>query len=476
MFPEKLNQILLYKWTTNSEGRVRQIYLVIVMLLFLISCEETTIYETDPRYFNDAFHGSIIGKVLQSESGALVIVSQVQPIDTAEINPLDGSFEIVDLPIGNYDLQIIADNFRIYKLMNVLVTGAGTTYIGEVELLTVPDLVSSYYPENKGEIVYNNRYSRLTISMSFTKPMDRKSVEEAFSTIPATEGIFRWETYSNYPAAIYFSANAYSDPDLGAQISTYTNINSFSYIISQKDSFVDTTYSIVLSTEAKDTAGTHLRFPLEYSFSTIQSSSTLNGIQTTPYHGDVDVDLLDNDGMMITFPRNMNKQSVENAISVSPSNGVIFLWPEANSLTVYTGGVYFADTTYYVLIDSTAKDLDGVLMGNPFSFSFSTAPVGLEYTNPRNGQVFVDLDDEIIMRFNTYMIKSSVQNAFTITPSISGSFVYDTYSSRDRIDFVHSQNFQKNTKYTVTISTEAVDLHGSHLKEAYEFSFVTRPE
>lgn len=247
--------------------------------------------------------------------------------------------------------------------------------------------------------------------------------------------------------------------------------------MSQKDSFVDTTYFINLSTEAKDTLGNNLRFPLEFHFRTIQSSSTQNGIQTNPYHGDVDVDLIANEGIQITFPRNMNKPSVENAITVSPSNDVIYLWPEKNSLTIYTGGVYHSNTTYNVTIDSTAKDLDGVLMGNPFSFSFSTAEIGMQSTSPRNGQVFVDLNQKIIMRFNTYMIKSSVQNAFSISPNISGAFEYDpNNNSRNTITFVPSRNYNTNTKYTVTISEAAKDLYGSYLAEPYEFSFVTRPE
>ena len=132
-----------------------------MLVLFLTTCEENNYYDADPRWFNDAMHGSIIGKVLQYTSNAKVIISQVHPVDSAVINDTDGSFEIHDLPIGNYDVTIKADNYLIYKLCNVMVQGGGSAYIGEVDLSTVPDLVSSHYPEDKEEIVYNNRYSRL---------------------------------------------------------------------------------------------------------------------------------------------------------------------------------------------------------------------------------------------------------------------------------------------------------------------------
>lgn len=456
----------------------RMFLMFYLLVLFNLGCEETTIYESDPRLFDDAFRGSIVGRVLQSESSALIIVSQVEPIDTATVNSDDGSFIFENLPIGNYDLTITSENYRTMLYRNVVVSGAGTTYLGDIELSTIPDLVSSHYPENNGEIVFNNRYSRLTISIYFTEPMDRESVEAAFSTIPPAEGRFSWNTYSNYPSNIYFEClggGLYSDPDLGAEITTYSDVNSFTYSLTQKDSYVDTTYFISLSTEAKDTLGNHLRFPLEFTFSTIQSSSTLNGIQTIPYHGDVEVDLLSNEGISILFPRNMDKASVENAVTLEPSKGEVFLWTSSNSVNIYTGGVYLADTTYLVTIDSTAKDLDGISMGNPYSFSFSTEDLKLRKTRPRNAEVFVNLNEEINLYFNSYMILSSVQSSFTITPHVPGQLRYYNNSSKTHMEFNPSQYYLPNTKYTVKIAEGAKDLFGSEFKNDYEFSFVTRP-
>jgi hypothetical protein len=253
--------------------------------------------------------------------------------------------------------------------------------------------------------------------------------------------------------------------------------------MAQKDSHVDTTYQVTLSTAAKDTAGNQLRFPLEFSFSTIQSSSTLNGIQTSPYHGDVDVKLINHNGIQLTFPRNMDQSSTEAAISIEPAGDVIFIWPAYNSLTIYTGGIFLAETTYNIVVDETAKDLDGNLMEHPFSFSFTTAPVRVRSTYPRNGQLFVDPDDAITMYFNTYILKSSVESvesAFQITPEIPGTFKWGTrsYNSDDKtaITFIPSTNFKINTKYTVTIGTEAKDMFGSHIKQPYTFAFITRPE
>jgi len=447
-------------------------------VLLITSCEKNIYNEVDPRFYNDAMHGSIVGKVLQTSSNALVIASQVKPVDSAFIDPADGSFAIDNLPIGNYDLTIKAENYRIYKNCNIMVEGAGNTYIGEVDLSTIPDLVAAHYPADKDEIAFNNIFARLTVSMTFTQPMDRESVEEAFSTDPPTEGVFYWGQYSYAPSWNYFEDSreyASGGFDQGATITTYSKITSFSYRVAQKDCFVDTTYTITLSSSAKDTAGNYLRFPLEYSFSTVQSSSTINGIQTYPYHGDIYVDLISNSGIKITFPRNMDQASTENAITITPDTDPIFIWPQSNELTIYTGGAFRADATYEITIDSTAMDLDGVKMGDIFKFSFSTTSVGLSYTYPNNGELFVSRSSDIRLTFNTYMVKSSVQSAFSISPGISGSLDW-YYDSKTAMIFSHSGQLQPNTKYTVTIGTEAEDIFGTHIKEPYIFSFITRPD
>jgi len=287
---------------------MKNLFFIFMITILLTACEKV-IYEQDPRLFNDAFHGNIVGKILQKDSNARVIINQEVAKDSTDVNPVDGTFRFENIEIGNYDLMIRAENFRIYHYKNVKVEGAGTSYLGEIDLSKIPDLVANYYPEDQAEIVYNNNFSGLTISMSFTQPMDRESVEGAFSTDPPTEGIFYWGQYTTAPSWYYFGwdekdSNGGFDP--GATITTYSRISSFVYRVAQKDCFVDTVYNVQLSTAAKDTAGNYLRFPLGFSFSTIQSSSTLNGIQTNPYHGDKNVDLISYNGIQITFPRNMN--------------------------------------------------------------------------------------------------------------------------------------------------------------------------
>ena len=134
--------------------------------LLSLSCKETIIeyrdvFSPSKSYLNDEYHGDIVGKVLQATSHAVVYVNQVNVIDSAQIDPSDGSFTIHSLRLGNYDLTILADNYRIYRRSNVIVPGGGVMYIGDIDLSTIPDLVANVYPKDRDEIVYDNRFARL---------------------------------------------------------------------------------------------------------------------------------------------------------------------------------------------------------------------------------------------------------------------------------------------------------------------------
>jgi hypothetical protein len=460
---------------------------ILAMAFLLAGCKEkeTIIeYRSYPSQAllrpSDAFHGHIVGKVKQVQSNALVIASQVAPVESTFVDPDDGSFALQDLQMGNYDLTIQADNYRVYQQTNVIVEGGGINYIGEIDLSTIPDLVSSVYPENNSEVVYDWRYGRITISILFTRPMDRESVEKAFSTSPPSTGIFYWGMYAQSPrSTLYETKDAASGYSNGAVITTYSKITSVTYSMSQSDAMVDTMFTITLSTGAKDTAGNHLRFPLVSSFRTVQSYVTYSGIQTIPANGDIYVTPLNSSGITVTFPRRMDPLSTEAATYITPPMNKTILWPSENVMTVYTGGPYLSDTTITVSIDGSAKDKDGIALGEAFIFWFRTAPLQVTSNTPTNAQLYVATNQYITLTFNSYVDRSTVQAAFSITPGVSGTFVYGSgYSYSDdpsQVTFVPSSALQPNTKYTVEVKSSVRDLYGVPMKTGCTFSFMTRP-
>jgi len=462
-----------------------QVIFIVIVLLFIGCREKETIIEyrdSNSQSLSkvaDSFHGHIVGKVVQLQSNAVVVASQVAPVESTKVNSSDGSFALQNLQMGNYDLTIRADNYRIYQQSNVIVQGGGINYIGEIDLSTVPDLVASVYPENTSEIVYDWRYGRITISILFSRPMDRASVEKAFSTNPPSKGIFYWGMYAQSPRnTLYAAADEKSGYDAGAVITTFSKVTSLTYSMSQSSAMVDTMYTINLSTEAKDTSGNNLRFPLISTFRTVQSSVTYLGIQTNPVDGDNNVAPMNYGGITISFPRRMDPASTEAATTITPSMNKIYLWPSENVMTIYTGGPFLSDTTITVTISENARDKDGTPLSKPFSFWFRTAPLQVSSTSPTNAQLYVATNQKITINFNSYVDKTSFHAAFSITPSMSGTFVYGAgYSSTDpnQITFIPSSAFQPNTKYTIFLLSSVKDLYGVSMKESITFSFVTRP-
>jgi len=462
----------------------KSLFLVLILNL-LLGCTKTVEKIFYANGDPNATTGSIVGLVTQKESNAKVVVRQAALIDSTLISPADGQFRIDGLPTGNYDLSIKATNYGTRWLRNVMVNAGGVTYVGEISLSEVPDLVDVFYPEKKSEIVFDRRWSQLSIAIRFTEAMDRESVEQAFSTDPPSEGVFYWGTFTEAVTPIYFwnESNylAYDrgSPGQGATITTYSQVKAFTYRMARKDCYSDTTYTITLSTAAKDTAGNPLSFPLRFSFRTVQSALSLNAIMTQPQHGDIFVHPIDNASIYITFPRRMNAASVENAFSITPMSNTIFVWPEANKLRVYTGGPLMGETLYQIHLPASVEDLDGEPLGEPFDFSFETAPVAVESVSPQSGEIFISRNAKIRFTFNTYIILSSVQAAFSAAPAITGTFIrgYENGNGepKNMITLIPS-TLNANTKYTITLGTGACDLHGTHLKEPYSFAFVTEPE
>ncbi len=456
---------------------------IALAIILLFGCKETIIEERIPKeYTNDLLHADLLGKVLPVTSKAKVYVSQITVIDSQEINPTDGSFTFRDLRSGNYDVTIRTNSYRTYKKTNLQLNGGNIAYLGEITLSTVPDEIDSHYPTDQEEIVYDWRYGRISVSILFNQSMDRESVEKAFSTSPASEGVFTWGYYTTAPyGGLYYGARTSSFSDgfnLGATITTFSKVKSMTYTFSRKDSYVDSTYTVTIGTGAKDSSEKPLRFPLKFKFKTVQSYTTQSGIQTTPVHGDLDVSPLSYQGITMKFPRRMDRLSTEAAITVTPNMNKVFLWGDENYISLYTGGPFLSDTLITVTVDSTAKDKDGVKLGHRFTFSFRTAPVRLEYSYPNNGELYVSTGRTIQMNFNTYINLSSIQKGFSISPALSGTLNYytsGTYDSPSQIMFTPNTSMQANTKYTVTLSDSVKDIYGIRMKTAESFSFITRP-
>ena len=107
----------------------------------------------------------------------------------------------------------------------------------------------------------------------------------------------------------------------------------------------------------------------------------------------------------------------------------------------------------------------GGLEGGPID----TEAPEVESTNPVNGAYDVSRNTTLSITFSEEMSHSSVANAFSIEPVATGTFAWNGPTLR----FTPSSTLPERTRYTVTISTAAMDLAGNRLPSPFSFSFTS---
>jgi hypothetical protein len=475
-----------------------------------------------------ATKSAIAGKILPVASKAKVYIEQGRPVDSAFIDPADGFFSVKGLSAGVYKVRIMANGYDTFSALFQISPGFSYDF-GGIRLAernknfndSIPSVYDKY-PANAQELIYlpPDKYSQgsaaLYVSVSFDRPMNRESVEKAFSISPPIQGgYFVWyqntkrfgvssetPTYQWDGASFYDTAARETNGmkavvmDLAmttpsAEITTYSVAKSFTFYLPRSQCFTDTTYTIRISRDAVDTSGTPLDTALTFYFKTVQSAVAYKDIEMLPHNGDDWVPLI-RSGISLTFPRRMDEASTQAGISVNLKAKPEFLWQDYNHLTVYTGGFFVPDTTYLITIDPNVKDIGGTALGTAETLSFRTEPIRISQTQPVRGQIGVALTNDIIFTFNTYMDRSSFAQrsvlASTTGDTASGSFNYryyvsynssklryDTTFQLNQVGFSLSNNLKSNTLYTFTIGAGVKDLNGYAMKENYNLQFITVP-
>lgn len=104
-----------------------------------------------------------------------------------------------------------------------------------------------------------------------------------------------------------------------------------------------------------------------------------------------------------------------------------------------------------------------------FSTNFRTVDApGVKSTSPSGSGVLVD--SNIVVEFNQPMDRQSVEESFSVDPSVSGMYSWDGDS---KLVFDPENVLTKNSRYSVRISKDAKASDGSNIEEEIGFEFVT---
>jgi hypothetical protein len=171
-----------------------------------------------------------------------------------------------------------------------------------------------------------------------------------------------------------------------------------------------------------------------------------------------------NQDVVITFDEVMIPGSVAYTIEPNPG-GLSDAWSVGDTVLTISHLDFSALTRYWVNITAATDLATNPLSPLPYSFYFDTEvpdsiPPWIVSRSPTGGNVQIGAN--IAITFNETMDVTSVESAFSISPSIAGTFSWNPGNTI--LTFNPSSNLGYSTTYTITINASiAKDLYGNYL-------------
>ncbi len=152
----------------------------------------------------------------------------------------------------------------------------------------------------------------------------------------------------------------------------------------------------------------------------------------------------------IYFDQAMNKESVEQAIQISPPVPVTFYWGGYRELHIIIDDMLAPSTVYEFTIQKTAVSIHHAPLEKEYTFHRRTRDVVASISAPKENP-----SDPITVRFNAPMVESSVEAAFAITPAVEGTLTWSDFSKQ--LTFQPTIALPPGRPYTITLDSPITD-------------------
>ena len=192
----------------------------------------------------------------------------------------------------------------------------------------------------------------------------------------------------------------------------------------------------------------------------------------------------------LEFPQEMDRASVEAALTITPADDLRLAWTtDGRALVVSPAGRWRTDQRYALVVGAAARAASGALLASPVRFSFTTqsAPriAGFDLQSlaapPLRATAMGKADEEsnlaaqvsartaIRLRFSTAMNRAEVEAGFLLSPAVPGIFSW----TGPVLSFTPIERLAADARYAVSV-TGAHDLAGNPISGDTSFSFTTR--
>ncbi len=159
--------------------------------------------------------------------------------------------------------------------------------------------------------------------------------------------------------------------------------------------------------------------------------------------------VLIHDGIRIVFVEPMQKDSVQNAFSISPDLEGGFYWPNDSEVIFHPYDAMKINTDYTVNLQKEVRNMFSEEMSDDLNFSFRTlSKLRITSFYPRNNSSNNSVTPTIKFYFDKPVDQELVQSKFKISPNASGSF---SFPNSTTMAFKPNKLSYKKT-YRVTLS------------------------
>jgi hypothetical protein len=292
-----------------------------------------------------------------------------------------------------------------------------------VEDVAAPEVVDTEPDDSAVDVRVDTK-----VSITFTVPMDAAATEDAFGIQPAANGFFAW---TNLDKTMTFTPGTDSDPEYLAPEETYT---------------------VTLSSDARDAAGIHLEEAYGFTFTTEPYTAPDPVFEGVP-EGTVDTD--------------------EAGITVGGAGVYRYAykldegeWSEPAGLSedITLSGLSDGEHSLYIRLEDARMEWTDT---DPLSWTVM-APPAVVRTVPEDGGS-APANTAIVVSFNEPMNEDSVRNAFEMEPQAGGVFSWNG----TEMTFLPDHGLTPDVTYQVTIRESAADAAGNRLPQDYSWSFTT---
>jgi hypothetical protein len=232
-------------------------------------------------------------------------------------------------------------------------------------------------------------------------------------------------------------------------------------------------YTVTVDTILEDIHGYRLSEPYIFSFIPEPEFRVYYGYPTyddvSPFWFNIYIDF--NSQVDITIFDKLN---------ISPpieGEWLVYSW-DSTSAEYISDDTLMYDTEYTISVAADARDVNGLLIKEPYQFSFKTEPfeVRLSGYSGHIGPGGFNVYNNFRFEFNGYVDTSTVRQAFSVNPSLSFDIIFE-YSGSGQYDgfriMFDEYQMQPSTTYTMKVDSTVRSVSGVYIKEPYFYSFKT---